>query len=202
FALVDRVPFVERFVPLPQRFVEPVPLMVAPAMMTAEVGFVPLPPLRTALSIPFDENRFERLVRVEGFAPVDVMVQRVSVAPVDTVLLQDRFLALDVDRDRFVTFDEWTGPRTVFTRLDLNRDRMLVPGEVVVSNPLVRTVTMVDRDRYVAFNMLDQDDDGLIAAWEWTGDMGLFFRLDVDNNGVIDQAEYLGYAPVRPVPVR
>lgn len=198
-ARFERFPFVERFLPLPRRMVSPVPLMVAPV---TTVDFVPLPPLATAFSVPFDEVRFERVVRVDGFAPVGVFVDRVQVAPVDRVLVTDRFLALDLDRDRFVSWNEWTGPRPLFRQLDVNDDRRLFADELVVSNPRVRTVTMVDRERYVAFALLDQDDDSVIAPWEWTGDMDTFFWLDVDGNGLVDQSEYLGLVRTRPVPVR
>jgi hypothetical protein len=61
---------------------------------------------------------------------------------------------------------------------------------------------MVDRDRFVAFDLLDQDNDGVIAPWEWTGDMDVFFLLDVDNDGIVSQPEYLGLVHVRRVPVR
>ncbi len=185
--------------PLPRRMVSPVPLLVAPV---TTVDFVPLPPLTAAFSVPFDEARFERVVRVDGFGPVSVFVDRVQLAPVDRVLVTDRFLALDLDRDRFVSFAEWTGPRPLFRQLDVNDDRRLFADEFVVSNPRVRTVTMVDRERYIAFALLDQDDDDVIAPWEWTGDMDVFFMLDVDGNGLVDQAEYLGLVRVQPVPVR
>jgi hypothetical protein len=198
-ARFERFPFVERFVPLPRRLVSPVPLVVAPFQA---VDFVPLPPLAAALPVRFDEDHFERVVRVQGFGPVTLVTERVQLAPVDRVLVADRFIALDLDHDRFVGFDEWTGPRPLFRDLDLDDDYRLVDDELVISNPRVRTVTMVDRDRYVAFALLDQDDDGVVAPWEWTGDMDVFFLLDVDGNSVVDQPEYLGLVQARPVPVR
>ena len=200
-ARAERFSFVEGFLPLPRRFVAPVPLVAMP-LEPAPVAFVPLPPLSAALPLPFDETRWETVFRTQGFGPVDLVVSRVSVAPVDRVLVDDRFVFLDADRDRFVSFDEWTGPRPIFRRLDLDGDRFLVPSELVVSRPLVQSVTLVDRDRYVAFQLLDVNDDGVVAPWEWTGDMDVFFLLDVDDNGVLGQSEYLGLVRTRPVPVR
>jgi hypothetical protein len=166
------------------------------------VAFTPLPPLSAALPLPFDEARWETVFRTQGFGPVDVVVSRVDFAPVDRVLIDDRFVFLDADRDRFVSYDEWTGARPIFRRLDLDGDRFLMPSELVVSRPLVQSVTLVDRDRYVAFQLLDVNDDGVVAPWEWTGDMDVFFLLDVDDNGVLGQSEYLGLVRSRPVPVR
>ena len=200
-ARVERFPFLERFVPLPQRFVAPVPLTVMP-LAVEPVAFVPLPPLREALPLPIEEARLETVFRTQGFGPIDLMVNRVSFTPVDRVLITDRFVFLDSNRDRFVGFDEWVGPRPLFRTLDLNRDRFLAPSELVVTRPIVRTVSLVDRDRYVAFALLDQDDDGILAPWEWTGSMDVFFLLDVDVDGVVSQPEYLGLVRTRPVPVR
>ncbi|HET9766780.1 MAG TPA: hypothetical protein VFS60_08025 [Thermoanaerobaculia bacterium] len=200
-ARAERFSFVERFVPLPRRFVSPVPLVAMP-IEPAPVAFVALPPLSAALPLRFDETRWETVFRTQGFGPVDLMVSRVDFAPVDRVLVDDRFVFLDTDRNRFVSFDEWTGPRPIFRRLDLDGDRFLGPSELVASRPLVQSVTLVDRDRYVAFQLLDVDDDSVIAPWEWTGDMDVFFLLDVDNDGVLGQSEYLGLVRSRPVPVR
>src|SRR4029453_17550449 len=94
------------------------------------------------------------------------------------------------------------GPPPVFPRPDLDGDRFLVPSELVMSRPLVQSVTLVDRDRYVAFQLLDVNDDGVVAPWEGAGDMDVFFLLDVDDNGVLGQSEYLGLVRSRPVPVR
>ncbi|HEV8242095.1 MAG TPA: hypothetical protein VGS57_22205 [Thermoanaerobaculia bacterium] len=200
-ARVERFPFLERFVPLPQRFVAPVPLLAAPAVMPV-FDLAPLPALAEALPLPVNETRWETVIRTQGFGPIDVVVNRVQLAPVDRVLLDDRFGFLDTNRDRFVAFDEWAGPRPIFRTLDLNGDRLLAPSELVVSRPVVRTVSLVDRDRYVAFQLLDVDDDGVIAPWEWTGSMDVFFLLDADGNGLLGQSEYLGMVRTRPVPVR
>jgi hypothetical protein len=205
-ARAERFSFVEGFLPLPRRFVAPVPLVAMPLepapVAHVPAAWVPLPPLSAALPLPFDETRWETVFRTQGFGPVDLVVSRVSVAPVDRVLVDDRFVFLDADRDRFVSFDEWTGPRPIFRRLDLDGDRFLVPSELVVNRPLVQSVTLVDRDRYVAFQLLDVNDDGVVAPWEWTGDLDVFFLLDVDDNGVLGQSEYLGLVRTRPVPVR
>jgi len=200
-ARVERFGFLERFVPLPQRFVAPVPIEVATVNVMEPVGFVALPSL-ASLSLPMEETRMETVFRTQGFGPIDVVVNRVSFTPVDRVLVTDRFVFLDSNRDRYVTYDEWAGPRPLFHTLDINRDRYLAPSELVISRPIVRDVTLVDRDRYVAFQLLDVDDDGVIAPWEWTGDMDVFFLLDYDGDGILGQSEYLGLVRTRPVPVR
>lgn len=200
-ARVERFPFLERFVPLPQRFVAPVPLVVASTAVPV-FDIAPLPPLANVLPLPVNEARWETVFRTQGFAPIDVVVNRVQVMPVDRVLIDDRFACLDVNHDRFVGFDEWMGPRPVFRTLDLNRDRLLAPSELVVGRPIVRTVSLVDRDRYVAFQLLDVNDNGVVEPWEWTSDMDTFFLLDYDGNGLVNESEYLGMVRTRPVPVR
>jgi len=199
---VERVPLVERFLPLPRRFVAPVQIGVLP-VAPGPWDLLPLPPLAEALPLSFDEDRLETVVRTQGFVPVDLVVRRVRMDPLDRVLLDDRFLVLDGNRDTFVTFDEWSGPRPLFRALDVNRDRRLIVNELVVpADPRVQRFSLVDRERYVAFNLIDRDDDGAIAPWEWTGSMDVFFLLDVDSNGVLDANEYLGLVRARPVPVR
>ncbi|HXT19764.1 MAG TPA: hypothetical protein VN923_03355 [Thermoanaerobaculia bacterium] len=200
-ARTARFSFLERFVPLPQRFVAPVPITVSTVALES-VSFVPLPSFGEVFPRSFEETRMETVFRTQGFGPIDVAIGRMSFTPVDRVLVTDRFVFLDSNRDRYVAYDEWSGPRPLFRTLDLNRDRYLAPSELVVTRPIVRDVTLVDRDRYVAFQLIDVDDDGVIAPWEWTGDMDVFFLLDVDGNGVLGQSEYLGLVRTRPVPVR
>jgi hypothetical protein len=201
-ARVARVGLFERFVPLPRRLVAPVAIDVVPVLSPPPLALLPLPPLDLALPLRLDENRLERLVRVEGFVPIETVVRRVAVAPVDRLLVTERFVVLDRNRDAFLSFDEWSGPRALFVDLDRNRDRLLVRDELVLSAPRLRSVALVDRDRFVAFDLLDMDDDGVIAPWEWTGDIDVFFRLDANADGALEQGEYLGLVSVRPLPVR
>jgi hypothetical protein len=208
-AHVQRVGFFERFVPLPRRLVSPVAIglpLPAPDIglpLPLPSDLVPLPPLVDAFPVRLDENRLEGLVRTQGFLSVATVVERPRFVPVDRALLDGRFVALDLDGDRFVTLDEWSGPRRMFRTLDLDGDRRLVVRELVVpASPPLRAVTLVDRDRYLAFNLLDIDDDGIVAPWEWTGDMDVFFLLDESGDGVLEQAEYLGLVRARPLPMR
>ena len=164
--------------------------------------FEPLPPLAQALPVGIDENHWERVIRVDGFGPVDMIVDRLAVAPIDRVLFDDRFVVLDTNRDAYLAYDEWTGPRPLFYDLDRDGDRFLTPVELRVADPRLEQVRLVDRERYVAFHLLDVDDDGVIAPWEWTGDMDLFFAVDASNDGVVSQEEYLGLVRTRPVSVR
>ncbi len=69
----------------------PVPLVAMP-LGPVPVAFVPLPPLSTALPFSFDETRWETVFRTQGFGPVDLVVSRVDFAPVDRVLVADRFV--------------------------------------------------------------------------------------------------------------
>ena len=149
----------------------------------------------------FDEDRYERRLRVEGFAPVRLVVRRVDLAPIDRALLVERFHFLDADRDRYVSAREWSGPQPLFHQLDTNRDDLLVVSDFDDAR-YVDTVRDVDRERYVAFHLLDVDDDGMVAPWEWTGDLDAFFLVDVDDDGVVSLAEYLGLVQVRQVPLR
>jgi hypothetical protein len=173
-----------------------------------------MPPLEAAFPFRLDVPRLQSVVRVQGFGPVDLMVTQPAVVPLDRVLLNNDFLALDVNGDRFVTLSEWTGPRPLFWRLDTNRDRRVVYTELVaptyqpayVTAPVyapLRSTVLVGRDRFVQFDLLDRSNDGLIAPWEWTGDMDLFFLLDRNGDGLVEQPEFLGVGVARPVvPVR
>jgi len=193
-------------VPLP-RIALPRPLTTLPGWIVATqslpVPLRPLPPLPRGMPFAFDENGLERVIRIDGFAPVARLLDRLPAAPVDRVLVADRFAALDRDRDGAVGRDEWPGTPSLFRRLDRNRDGFLLPGELAASDPRLAAARLLDRDRYVAFNLLDVDDDGLIAPWEWTGDMDVFFRLDSSGDGALSAAEYLGLLPAsRSLPVR
>jgi hypothetical protein len=149
----------------------------------------------------FDENLFERRLRVDGFAPVRVVVQRVDLTPIDRALVVERFSVLDADRDRYVSLREWNGPRPLFRQLDDDRDDLLVVSDFDDTR-YVSSVRDVDRERYVTFHLLDIDDDGVVAPWEWTGDLDGFFLVDVDDDGVVSLAEFLGLVQVRQVPLR
>jgi hypothetical protein len=74
--------------------------------------------------------------------------------------------------------------------------------DMLVARPRLEPVLAVDRERYVAFHLLDVDDDGVLAPWEWSGDIDLFFLLDGDNDGVLEQNEYLGLARRQRIPLR
>ena len=176
------------------------PFVVEPVVRVARP--IALPPLDDFVWTGFDERLYERQVRVHDFGPVDLIVSRVDLAPVDRVLVVDRFSAYDLDRDRYVTLREWPGPRPLFYDLDRDRDDRLVVDDLLVARPRLEPVLAVDRERYVAFHLLDRDDDGVLAPWEWTGDIDLFFLLDADNDGVMEQSEYLGLARRQRIPLR
>ena len=130
-----------------------------------------------------------------------MLVRRVDLTPIDRALVVERFTVLDLDDDRYVSYDEWTGPRPLFRDLDRDGDDLLVVRDFDDVR-YVDTVGDADRERYVAFHLLDVDDDALVAPWEWTGDLDVFFMMDVDDDGAITLAEYLGLVEPRRVPLR
>lgn len=176
------------------------PFVVEPVVRVARP--IALPPLDDFVWTGFDEGLYERQVLVNDFGPVDLIVSRVDLDPVDRVLVVDRFSTYDLDRDRYVTLREWPGPRPLFYDLDRDHDERLVVDDLLVARPRLEPVLAVDRERYVAFHLLDRNDDGVLAPWEWTGDVDLFFLLDADNDGVLEQAEYLGLARRQRIPLR
>jgi hypothetical protein len=132
---------------------------------------------------------------------VRVIVHELDLTPIDRALVVERFSVLDHDRDRYVSWNEWTGPRPLFHDLDANGDDLLVLSDFE-DDRYVTSVRDVERERYVAFHLLDVDDDALVAPWEWTGDLDAFFLMDVDDDGVLTLAEYLGLVQTRRVPLR
>jgi hypothetical protein len=149
----------------------------------------------------FDEDLFERRYRVDGFEPVRLVVRQVDLTPIDRALVVERFTVLDADRDQFVSWREWSGPRPLFRELDDDGDDLLVVSDFDDTR-YVQSVRDADRERYVSFHLLDVDDDGIVAPWEWTGDLDAFFLVDVDDDGVVSLAEYLGLVQPRQVPLR
>ena len=176
------------------------PFVVEPVVRVARP--IALPPLHDFVWTGFDEGLYERQLRVHDFGPVDLIVSRVDLDPVDRVMVVDRFSAYDMDRDRYLSMREWPGSRPLFYDLDRDHDRRLVLDDMLVARPRLEPVLAVDRERYVAFHLLDVDDDGVLAPWEWSGDIDLFFLLDGDNDGVLEQNEYLGMARRQRIPLR
>jgi hypothetical protein len=187
-----------RWVELPRWRWQSRPLLVT----TPAPALVALPAFPGDVWHRLDRDLLVQRVQRLDFGPVDLVIHELDTRPVDRVLLVDRFLLLDHDRDQFLTWNEWTGDRVLFHQLDRDDDRRLVMGDLLVAPARLEPVLRVDRQRYADFHLLDLDDDRVVAPWEWSADLDVFFLLDSDGDGLVSQSEYLGLVPVRTVPLR
>jgi hypothetical protein len=124
--------------------------------------------------------------------PATLMLADALVDDVDVVVRSGRFAAYDSDLDGYVTPVEWPAGRRSFRSYDRDDDLLLVRDELYYDDDLV----VVDRDRFVLFHGLDRDDDGLIAPWEWPGDVESFFLRDFNGDAVISLDEFMGLVEV------
>ena len=124
--------------------------------------------------------------------PVTLALANALVDDVDVVVRSGRFAAFDSDLDGYVTPVEWPAGRRSFRSYDRDDDLLLVRDELYVDDDLL----VVDRDRLLLFHGLDRDDDGLIAPWEWPGDLDSFFLRDFDGDAVISLDELMGLVEV------
>jgi hypothetical protein len=124
--------------------------------------------------------------------PVTLALADALVDDVDVVVRAGRFAAFDSDLDGYVTPVEWPAGRRSFRSYDRDDDLLLVRDELYVDDDLL----VVDRDRLLLFHGLDRDDDGLIAPWEWPGDLDSFFLRDFDGDAVISLDEFMGLVDV------
>jgi hypothetical protein len=124
--------------------------------------------------------------------PVTLALADALVDDVDVVVRAGRFAAFDSDLDGYVTPVEWPAGRRSFRSYDRDDDLLLVRDELYVDDDLL----VVDRDRLLLFHGLDRDDDGLIAPWEWPGDLDSFFLRDFDGDAVVSLDEFMGLVEV------
>jgi hypothetical protein len=124
--------------------------------------------------------------------PVTLALADALVDDVDVVVRAGRFAAFDSDLDGYVTPVEWPAGRRSFRSYDRDDDLLLVRDELYVDDDLL----VVDRDRLLLFHGLDRDDDGLIAPWEWPGDLDSFFLRDFDGDAVVSLDELMGLVEV------
>jgi hypothetical protein len=124
--------------------------------------------------------------------PVTLALANALVDDVDVVVRSGRFAAFDSDLDGYVTPVEWPAGRRSFRSYDRDDDLLLVRDELYVDDDLL----VVDRDRFLLFHGLDRDDDGLIAPWEWPGDLDSFFLRDFDGDAVVSLDEFVGLVDV------
>jgi len=115
---------------------------------------------------------------------------------------QMRFEAMDTNRDRQISRDEWQGSARSFEVHDWNRDGVLSGPEVRIGAQ--RTTNMEEPDHnpgrfernlnWTAANFaaLDHNRDGRIMANEWHFDLETFRRVDDNRDNAISRAEFLG----------
>ena len=150
---------------------------------------------------PVRFDRFDRFDRSEGSffdrlaLPLALFVTQALVDDVDAFVTTERFASYDRDYDGFLAPAEWPGGGLGFDGYDTDGDGYLVRRELYADDDLI----VVDRDRLLLFQGLDLDDDGLIAPWEWPGDLDSFWFRDENADGAIGLDEYLGLTVDRPV---
>ena len=121
----------------------------------------------------------------------------------------DRFVERDLNRDGVLSQSEYTGtgghPGN-FRALDLNGDGVLSRGEFVdrtgsVDTPAVGLPPvggLLSSAAGPEFARMDTNRDSIVSRGEWTGDMAVFRRIDVNDDRLITTAEYNSY--VNPTP--
>jgi Ca2+-binding EF-hand superfamily protein len=110
-----------------------------------------------------------------------------------------RFQAMDRNRDRVITRDEWRGSARSFDVHDWNGDGVL-SGEEVRLGATRRNRPELDFDQNAEFNdwtprgfrSLDHDGDGRISRAEWHFNQESFIRADRNRDGILSRGEFLG----------
>jgi Ca2+-binding EF-hand superfamily protein len=116
-----------------------------------------------------------------------------------------RFASMDANNDGVITRREWKGNARSFRVHDLNGDGILSGDEV--RQPARRATGTEDRvgedrpreDLYrdwtaQGFAALDRNRDNRISRDEWQSDLATFRRADVNRDGALTRAEFLGDA--------
>jgi Ca2+-binding EF-hand superfamily protein len=107
----------------------------------------------------------------------------------DTDWTDERFRALDVNRDGRVARREWDASAEVFTRIDRNRDNFLSAAEFKGEEDDARADRNTGADR---FGDLDANRDGRLSRTEWQGSVAVFEALDANRDGTLTRAEAIG----------
>jgi Ca2+-binding EF-hand superfamily protein len=97
---------------------------------------------------------------------------------------EQRFTAMDRNRDGRITRAEWYYDFEGFLRADRNRDNVLTRAEFL--NP------DFDDDRGDQFDYLDLDGNNRIEQGEWHGSRQAFQWLDRNSDGVLSRSEMVG----------
>jgi EF hand len=113
-----------------------------------------------------------------------------------------RFAAMDTNRDGIIQRSEWRGNDRSFANQDWNNDGELSGDEVRVGAQRNANWEEADHvpNRYERYNSwtqagftnLDHNRDRKITANEWHFDRETFRRVDRNNDGALDQAEFIG----------
>jgi hypothetical protein len=120
--------------------------------------------------------------------PLALLVTDALLNDVGSFVAVERFSSYDRDFDGYVAPNEWPAGGLAFDRYDLDDDGYLVSSELYADDDLI----VIDRDRLLLFQGMDRDDDGLVAPWEWPGDLDSFWFRDHNGDGAVSLDEYLG----------
>jgi Ca2+-binding EF-hand superfamily protein len=96
------------------------------------------------------------------------------------------FNALDHNRDRRITRNEWHFDAETFRRVDANGDNALTQQEFLEGD--------ADDDRDDLFDDLDANNNGRVERQEWHAGTAAFNRLDRNRDGVLTRFEVVGGA--------
>jgi hypothetical protein len=94
------------------------------------------------------------------------------------------FNALDHNRDRRISRNEWHFDSETFRRIDANGDNSLSRAEFLQGDE--------DDDRGDLFDDLDANNNGRVERGEWHGSTPAFNRLDRNRDGILSRFEVVG----------
>ena len=100
----------------------------------------------------------------------------------------EAFADLDHNRDGRLTREEWHYDRQAWLRADSNRDNVITRAEFLRESA-------PDLDRSARFERLDTNNNGRLERAEWTGSRDAFTWLDRNDDGVLTRTEVVGDTP-------
>ena len=100
---------------------------------------------------------------------------------------QQNFTALDHNRDRRLTANEWHYDLATFRRIDADGNDSISLQEFLGEG--------VEDDRDETFDDMDWNNDGRVTRTEWHGGTTEFNRLDRNRDGVLTRFEVQGAEP-------
>jgi hypothetical protein len=118
-----------------------------------------------------DHDRDDTLSRAEFESP-----------PLPTMSREDRWRALDRNRDGVLHVTEMRGAEDLFYELDDDNDRVVTRAEYL--DPAASS-------RLELFTAWDRDDSGYLLRGEWYSDTASFNALDADLDGRVSLREFL-----------